>query len=172
MNSAIIQSTIALVDVIAAQVRVAVGRLYFDDAFAHFKDGNIERAAAQVVDGDRLVFFLVEAVGQRRRRRLIDDAQHFEARDFAGLLGGLALAVVEVRGNGDDRLGDFLAEKILRCALQLLQESSRRFPAGCKPCLKFRRARRHADRCTTLYGTRFISSPTSSYRCPMNRLIE
>ena len=73
----------ALVDVVAAQVRVAVGGLHFDHAFADFKNRNIERAAAEVVDRDGLVLLLVEPVGQRRRRRLVDDALHFEAGDLA-----------------------------------------------------------------------------------------
>jgi len=55
-------------------VRVAVGRLHFDDALAHFEDRDVERAAAEVVDGDRLVLLLVEAVGERGGRRLVDDA--------------------------------------------------------------------------------------------------
>jgi len=33
----------------------------------------------------------------------------------------LALAVIEIRRDGDDRLGDFLAEVVLGCALQLTQ---------------------------------------------------
>ena len=91
----------ALVDVVAAQVRVAVGGLHFHHALAHFQDGDIERAAAEVVDGDGLVFLLVESVGQRRRRGLIDDAHHFQAGNLAGVLGGLALRVVEIRRNRD-----------------------------------------------------------------------
>ena len=50
------------------------------------------------------VFCLVEPVGERGRGRLVDDAQHFEAGDLAGVLGGLALGVVEIGRNGDDRL--------------------------------------------------------------------
>ena len=73
----------ALVEVVAAQVRVAVGGLDLEDALAQLQDRDVERAAAQVIDGDALVLLLVEAVGQRGRRRLVDDAQHFEASDLA-----------------------------------------------------------------------------------------
>jgi hypothetical protein len=127
LNSATIHSTIALVDIVAAQVRVAVGGLHFDHAFAHFEDGNIERAAAQVVHGDGFVFLLVQSVGQRGRRRLVNDAQNFEARDFAGLFGGLALAVVEIGRDGDHGFGYLFAEEIFRGSLQLLQNHRRDF---------------------------------------------
>ena len=67
-------------------------------------------------------FGLVEAVGQRGRGRLVDDAQHFKAGDLAGVLGGLTLGVVEVGGNGDDGLVDLLAEIGFRGLLHLLQD--------------------------------------------------
>jgi hypothetical protein len=35
---------------------------------------------------------LVQPIGQRSRRRLVDDAQHFKTGDLAGILGRLALA--------------------------------------------------------------------------------
>ena len=105
LNSAMIQSMIALIEVVAAEVRIAVGRLDLDDALADFEDRNVERAAAEVVDGDRLVLLLVEPVGERGRRRLVDDAHDLEAGNLPGVLRRLALRVVEVGGNGDDRLG-------------------------------------------------------------------
>ena len=37
----------ALVEIVAAEVSVAVGRLDLDDAFADLEDGNVERAAAE-----------------------------------------------------------------------------------------------------------------------------
>ncbi len=42
----------------------------------------------------------------------------------AGVLGSLTLAVVEVSRNGDDGLGDRLAQISLRISLQLLQDHS------------------------------------------------
>ena len=110
------------VEVFAAQERVAVGGLHLEHAVADLQDGNVEGAAAEVIDRDHAGLLLVEAVGERRRGRLVDDAQHFEAGDLAGVLGGLALGVVEIGRNGDDRLVDLLAEMRLGRLLHLLQD--------------------------------------------------
>ena len=94
----------AVVEILAAEERVAVRRLHLEDAVADFEDRNVEGAAAEVVDRDRAGALLVEAIGERRRGRLVDDAQNFEAGDLAGILGRLTLGVVEIGGNGDDGL--------------------------------------------------------------------
>ncbi len=120
----------ALVEIVAAQVRVAVGRFDLDDAFAHFEDGNVERAAAEVVHGDGLVLLLVEPVGQSSRRGLVDDALYFETGDFACVLGRLALRVVEVGRHGDHGLGDRLAQIGLGALLELLKDHCRDFGRG------------------------------------------
>ena len=120
----------ALVKVVAAQVGIAVGGLDFDDAFADFKNGDVEGAPAEVVDGDGLVLLFVEAIGQRGRSGLVDDALHVKAGDLAGVLGGLTLGVVEVGGNGDDRLGDGLAEIGFGGLFELLQDHGRDFGRG------------------------------------------
>ena len=119
-----------VVPVVAAEVGVAVGGLHLEDAVADFQDRDVEGAAAQVVDGDLLVLLLVEPVGQRGGGRLVDDAQHLEAGDLAGVLGGLALGVVEVGRNGDDGLGDLFPELGFGVGLELAPGSWRRFPAG------------------------------------------
>ena len=125
LNSLIDPVDDALVDVVAAQVRIAVGGLHFHHAVADFEDRDIERAAAEVVDRDGFVLLLVEPVGQRRRRRLVDDAHHFQAGDLAGVFGGLALRVVEVRRNRDHRLRDLLAQIGFGRFLQLRQNHRR-----------------------------------------------
>ena len=114
----------ALVPVVAAELRVAVGRLDLEHAVADLEHRHVERAAAEVEHQDGLVLgALVEAVGQRRRGGLVDDAQHLETGDRAGFLGGGALGVVEVGGHGDDGLGDGVAEVALGVALELHQRA-------------------------------------------------
>ena len=112
-----------LVEVVAAEVVVPVRRLDLEDAVAELEHGHVERAAAEVEDEDRLVgAFLVEPVRERCRGRLVDDAEHVEARDLARVLRRLALRVVEVGRHGDHRVGDRLAQIRLGVGLQLLQD--------------------------------------------------
>ena len=111
----------AIVEVLAAEERVAVGRFHLEDTIADLEHRHVERAAAEVVDRDRAGTLLVEAIGEGRRRRLVDDAQHFEAGDLAGILRRLALGVVEIGRHCDDGLRDGLAEMSLRRLLHLLQ---------------------------------------------------
>ncbi len=112
----------ALVEVVAPEVRVAVRRLDFEDALADLQDRDVERPPAQVVHGDLLVLLLVETIGQGGGRGLVDDAEHLEPGDLSRVLGGLALAVVEVGGHGDHGLADLVAEIGLRRLLQLAED--------------------------------------------------
>ena len=111
-----------LVEVIAAQAVVAGGGQHLDDAVIDVQDGYVEGAAAQVVDHDLLGLLLVHAVGQGRGGGLVDDPLHIQAGDLARILGGLALGVGEVGGDGDDRLGDGLTQIGLGVRLQLLKD--------------------------------------------------
>jgi hypothetical protein len=94
------------VEVVAAEVVVAAGSLDLEDPLAELQDRNVECAAAEIEDEDSLVLLLVEAVGQGRCGRLVDDALDVEAGDPAGVLGGLALGVLEVGRHRDHGVGN------------------------------------------------------------------
>ena len=112
----------ALVEVIAAQTVVAGGSQHLDHAVIDLQDGHIEGAAAQIVDHDLLGLLLIHTVGQRGGGGLVDDTLDIKAGDLTGVLGGLTLGVGEVGGDGDDGLGDGLAQVSLGVRLQLLQD--------------------------------------------------
>ena len=115
------------VDVVAAEMRVAVGRRAPETRRPRRAESRCRSAAAEVVDGDDAGVALVEAVGERRRGRLVDDAQHVEPGDAAGVARRGALRVVEIGRHGDHRAIDLVVELALRgeellgAALQLAQ---------------------------------------------------
>eukprot|EP00976_Prorocentrum_cordatum_P064495 1177516-Prorocentrum_minimum.AAC.2 len=76
------------VKVLASQVGVASGGEHLEEAAVELEEGYIEGAAAEIEDEHRLrlALRLVQTVGQRRRRRLVDDAHHLQARNRARVL--------------------------------------------------------------------------------------
>ena len=127
----------ALVEVFAAQEGVTVGGEHFHHVVAHFQDGDIEGAAAQVEHGDLFVGLLVETVGQGGGRGFVDDTLHFQTGDAAGVLGGLTLGVVEVGGHGDDGFGHGFAQVSFGVGLQLGQDHGRNFRSGVGAAVHF-----------------------------------
>ena len=113
------------VEIFTAKEGVAIGRLNFEHAIADLKDRDVERAATKIIDRDQLAFALFKAIGERRCRRLVDDAEHFEARNLACVLGRLALRVVEIGRNGDDGLSHGFAEIAFGGFLHLLEREGR-----------------------------------------------
>ena len=80
----------------------------------------------EVEDHDLLgLLRVVQPIGQRGGGGLVDDPHDLQAGDGAGILGGLSLIVVEVRRDGDDRLGDRLPQERLGVPLDLLQDERR-----------------------------------------------
>ena len=86
------------------------------------ENGNVERAAAEIVDGHAAALLFVQAVGQCRGGWLVHEAQDFEAGEFAGVLRGLALRVVEIRGHGDDGAVHRIAENSSRPSFSVRAE--------------------------------------------------
>ena len=113
-----------VVDVVAAEERVAGGSEDLEDVAVQIEQRAVERAAAEVVDGDALIAGATEAVGERGRGRLVEDAQDLETGDATGDLGRRTLQLVEVRRDGDDRALDGAAQRGL-CDLARALEHER-----------------------------------------------
>ena len=109
------------VKVVAAQPGIAPGGQHREGAVLDLNDGHVEGAAAQVIDQNLLGSLVVQAIGHCGSGGFIDDPQDVEARNAAGVLGGLALAVVKIGWHRDDRLGDLLAQIALGVPAQLGQ---------------------------------------------------
>ena len=116
-----------MVEVFAAQERIAVRRQHFKLLVAvHVRDinhRNIERAAAQVVHRDLAIGSprLVQTEGQRRSRRFVDDALHFETGDAARVLRRLTLAVVKIRRHRNHGFRHRFTEIVFRSLLHLAE---------------------------------------------------
>ena len=111
-----------LVEVVATEVVVTSGRLDLEHTVTDFEHRDVKRPAAEVEDEDRFVGVLVEAIGERRGRRLVDDAFDVKPGDLAGVLRCLALRVIEVGRHGNHGRVDGLTEECLGVSLQLLQD--------------------------------------------------
>src|SRR5207249_1611018 len=92
---------------------VATRREDLEDAATQPEDRDVEGPAAEIVDRDDALVLLVEAVGERSRRRLVHQTEHLQAREPSGVPGRLPLAVVEVGRHRDHRLRDALPERRL-----------------------------------------------------------
>ena len=127
-----------LVEVLAAQPVVAGAGAHLDDAREHLHDRNVEGAPAQVEHEKRLALLArFDAVGERGGGRLVDQAFHGQPGELPGALGRLALAIVEISGNGDHRAGDGLAQMRFRVGLERGEHERRQFlrreVAGAQP---------------------------------------
>ena len=122
-----------LIEVVAAQVRVAVTGEDLDHALFHLHDGNVEGAAAQVIDQQPLHVLRVRVVGQGGGGRLVDDADDLQAGQLARLARRLALHFVEEGGHGNDGLADRVAEELLRALLQAAENDGRDLLRGILP---------------------------------------
>ena len=122
-----------VVEVVAAQVGVAGGGDDLEHVAPDLQDGDVEGAAAQVVDADPLGDVLPEPVGERGRGGLVDDAQHLQPGDAPGVLGGLALVVVEVGGAGHHGPAHLAPQRRLGDGLHLLQDQRRHLGDGQHP---------------------------------------
>src|SRR6185295_8977552 len=83
-------------------------------AFRQLENGNVERAAAEVLDRVDALGRILQPVGDGRGGGLVEQAQHVQAGDAARIFRRLPLRVVEVGGHGDDGAGDIALQGQLR----------------------------------------------------------
>ncbi len=114
-----------LVEVVAAELGVAVAGVDLDDAVLDLRQRDVERAAAQVVDQQPLHLGRVRVVGQHGGGRLVDDPDDLQAGQLARLAGRLPLAVVEERRDRDHRLRDRMPQRLLGAVLERPQDDGR-----------------------------------------------
>ena len=65
--------------------------------FSNLDDGDIEGAAAKIIDRNRAIALrFVHAIGKCRRRWFVNDSLYFKSRDTASVFRRLTLRVVEI----------------------------------------------------------------------------
>ncbi|AGZ36921.1 NAD-specific glutamate dehydrogenase [Pseudomonas sp. VLB120] len=122
-----------MVEVIAAQGGIATGRQHLENTCGQAKYGDIEGTATQVIDGHQAFGFLVQAVGHRRGSGLVEQAQHVQAGQLGGVLGGLALGIVEVGRHGDHRPYQLATQGGFRSLAQHLEDVGGDFHRALRP---------------------------------------
>jgi len=82
-----------VIEVLTAQVGVAVGGLHFEDAILNGEERDIEGATTEIEDENVLLTLalLVETVGNSSGSGFVDDALDVESSNGTSVLGGLTL---------------------------------------------------------------------------------
>ncbi|CCJ87598.1 putative NAD-specific glutamate dehydrogenase [Cronobacter dublinensis 582] len=112
--------------VIAAEARVAAAGAHFNHAFKHIDDGNVKGAAAEIEHQKFLLAVFGKAIGERRRRRFIDQPLHLEPRQMPRRFDRFTLNIVKPRRNGNHRARDRDAKRHFGIGFQFAQHQRRK----------------------------------------------
>lgn len=116
------------VEVFAAEEVVAGAGAHFHDPVEQLDDRHVEGAAAEVEDQERgFLVALVQAVGEGRGSRFVDQFVDVEPGQFTGDARGFALAVAEIRGHADHGVGDGVAVGAFDVFLEAFEHQCREF---------------------------------------------
>ena len=116
-----------IVPVVTTELGIAIGCEHFEEALVYFENRDIKSSATEVINGDFFFALLLETIGQSGCSRLVDDSLHIETGDFSGGLRCVALRIVEVGRNSDDRFGDGFTQLGLGIRFQLPENHRRNF---------------------------------------------
>src|SRR5205814_161949 len=109
-----------VVPVLSAEPMIAVGGQHLNSLSLDPHDGDVESSATQVEDKNGLVFVeLVEAVGNSRRRGLVDNLENVESRQLPRRDRRRAFGIVEIGGDRYHRIRYRFLEVFFRVRLEL-----------------------------------------------------
>ncbi len=121
-----------LVEVVSAERGIAVGREHLENTARELEDGDVERAAAQVENGEGPFGGVVEPIGDRGRGRLVQEPQDVQSREPCRVLGRLALRVVEICRHRDHGAEELAPERLLGTVAQHAQDLGRDLHRGAR----------------------------------------
>ena len=93
----------------------------FENAFLDGEKRNIKGTTTKVIHNDfaLILALLVQPVSDSRGGRFVHNAKNCQASNNAGILGGLALSIIEISRHRNNCMGDFLAQICFRSFLHL-----------------------------------------------------
>ena len=121
----------SVIEIFTTEVSITGSGLDLEDTVLNGEEGDIEGTTTEIEDENVLLaLLLVETVGNSGGGGLVDDTEDVEASDGSGILGSLSLRIVEVSGDGDDGVLDFLADVGLGDLLHLGEDHGGDFLSG------------------------------------------
>ena len=98
-----------LIKVIAAQMVVARSSQHFYDSFADLDNGHVKGTSAQVIDHDLLWLAVVQAIGKRSTRRLVNNTLNIKSCNSACVFCRLSLDIIKICRHCNDRFRHFFS---------------------------------------------------------------
>jgi len=110
----------ALVEILTTKMGVTGGGENLEDTLIDRQKRDIESTTTEIVDDDlALAISLIKTVRDSGGSGLVDNTEDVETGNDTSILGGLALVIVEVGGDGNDGVGNLLSEVGLSGLLHL-----------------------------------------------------
>ena len=116
-----------MIVIIATQGRVTTGGHDFEHTARETQNGNVKGTATQIEHGVNAFAGIVQAVGNGRRSRLVDQTQHVDAGHLGRIFGGLPLRIIEVRRHRDHRAVKVIIERVFCAVAQRGQDLGTHF---------------------------------------------
>ena len=115
------------IPIVSTQMGIPIRRLHFKKPVPNIQNRDIKSPTAQIINRNLLILLLIQSVGQRGRRRLVNDPQNFQPSNFPRVFRCLTLTIVEISRHRDHRLGDFFSQLRFRIRLEFGQNKGGNF---------------------------------------------